>query len=57
MNFVKTFVIFAVASIALMGVASASSIYSSAANSHSLTQQMVNVVNKNNEATDQQFTK
>lgn len=57
MNFVKTFVIFAVASIALMGVASASSIYSSATNSHSLTQQMVNVVNKNNEATDQQFTK
>ncbi|MCH3923002.1 hypothetical protein [Limosilactobacillus sp.] len=57
MNFIKTIVIFIVASAALAGIASASSIYSTTTNSHSISQQMTNVVSKNNEATDQQFTK
>lgn len=57
MNFIKTLVIFFVASIALAGVASASSIYESVNNSHSVSQQMVNVVNKNKEAVDQQLNK
>lgn len=55
MNFIKTLVIFIVASIALVGVASASSIYETNNNNHSVSQQMVNVVNKNKEAIDQQF--
>lgn len=57
MNFIKTLVIFFVASIALAGVASASSIYESVNNSHSVSQQMINVVNKNKEVVDQQLNK
>ncbi|MGM9892623.1 hypothetical protein [Limosilactobacillus sp.] len=55
MNFIKTLAIFIVASIALAGVASASSIYTSANNNHSVSQQMANVINKNKEAIDQQL--
>ena len=50
MNFIKTLAIFIVASIALAGVASASSIYTTTNNNHSLSQQMTNVVAKNTEA-------
>lgn len=58
MNFIKTFVIFVVASIALAGVASASSVYTVNNNdTHSVSRQMANVVNKNKEAVDQQLTK
>lgn len=57
MNFIKTFVIFIIASAALAGVASASSVYTAANNNHSVSQQMANVVNKNKEAVDQQFNK
>ncbi|WP_283620996.1 hypothetical protein [Limosilactobacillus avium] len=57
MNFIKTLAIFIVASIALAGAASASSIYTTTNNNHSLSQQMTNVVAKNTEAVNTQLNK
>ncbi|MGM9906838.1 hypothetical protein [Limosilactobacillus sp.] len=56
MNFLKTFLFFVIASAALAGVASASSLYtSSASNNTGVTQQMANVIAKNSEAVNHQF--
>jgi hypothetical protein len=58
MNLIKTFVFFIVASVALAGVASASSLYTtSTVNNHSVSQQMANVISKNSEAVNHQFNK
>ena len=57
MNFIKTLAIFIVASIALAGAASASSIYTTTNNNYSLSQQMTNVVAKNTEAVNTQLNK
>lgn len=51
MSFIKSMLVFVIASLALAGVASASSIYNNSASSnHSISQQMVNVISKNAEA-------
>lgn len=58
MNFLKTFLFFVIASAALAGVASASSLYTnSASNNTGVEQQMANVITKNSEAATYQFDK